>query len=164
MVEFRRRESVDVDLGIFLAEVIEEIEVEINAKFRMMPALHQDLGAADFQEFINFLVDLRVGQNVVVRVLFGPVKIAKLAIDVANVGVVDVAVENVGHNLIAVSSVGIFLNLLTPGVGELAKIGQGGVIKFAKLFAADPFSGKDFFADLSGGNWSDHDGRIARVL
>ena len=46
MLELRRAETVDVDMGIFFPDVLEEIDIPIEAELRMMTALHQDLHAA----------------------------------------------------------------------------------------------------------------------
>ena len=58
MLKLRRAESVDVDVRIFFADVPEQIEIPIESKLRMMPALHQNLHAADGGQFVQFLVQL----------------------------------------------------------------------------------------------------------
>ena len=98
MLELRRAESVDVDVRIFFPDVAEQIEIPIEAELRMMPALHQDLHAAGRGQFVELLIELLAREHVVVGILLGPIKRAELAIDVADVGVVDVAIDDVGDD------------------------------------------------------------------
>ena len=46
MLKLGRTESVNVDVRIFFADVMEKIDIPIEAQFRMMPPLHQDLNTA----------------------------------------------------------------------------------------------------------------------
>ena len=89
MLELRRAETVDVDMGIFFPDVMEEIDVPIETELRMMTALHQDLHAARCGQLIQLLVELFARENVMIVVPFGPIKRAELAVNVADVGVVD---------------------------------------------------------------------------
>ena len=99
MLELRRAESVDVDVRIFFADVTQQIDIPIERQLRMMPALHQDLHAAGRRQFIEFLIDLLEREHVMIVILFGAIKRAELAVDVADVGVVDVAIDDVGDDL-----------------------------------------------------------------
>ena len=58
MIELRRAEAVDVDVRKFLADVREEIQVKVDAELRVMPALQEDLHAADGRQFVEFPVEL----------------------------------------------------------------------------------------------------------
>ncbi len=68
MLELRRAETVDVDLGIFFPDVMEEIDIPIEAELRMMTALHQDLHAARCGQLIQLLVELFARENVMIVV------------------------------------------------------------------------------------------------
>src|SRR6476646_685790 len=99
MLKLRRTEPVDVDVRIFFADVVQEIEVPLERQFRMMPALHQDLYSACSSEFIQLLIKLLEAQHVMIFVAFGSIKRAELAVNVAHVCVIDVAIYDVGHDL-----------------------------------------------------------------
>jgi len=62
-----------------------------------MPALHENLISTEGNGFLDFLVQLRETDHVAVGILFRPPESAKLAVDVADVGVVDVPIHDVGH-------------------------------------------------------------------
>ena len=46
--------------GYFLADVVEQVEIPVNAEFRVVPALHEDLDTADGRQLVELLVDLLV--------------------------------------------------------------------------------------------------------
>src|SRR5205085_3120360 len=83
MLQLRRTEPVNVDVRIFFADVPEQIQIPLERQLRMVPALHQDLNPAGRGKFVEFLVELLAAQNVMVRVFFGPIKSAELAVNVA---------------------------------------------------------------------------------
>src|SRR6266496_2641835 len=105
MLKLRRTESVNVDVRIFFTDVLQKIDVPLERQFRMMPALHQDLHSSCRSEFVEFLIKLLEAQHVMIFVAFGPIKRAELAVNVADVCVVDVAIYDVGHDLAAASAV-----------------------------------------------------------
>src|SRR5512132_3276900 len=82
----------------------------------MMPALHEDLHSACSSEFIQFLIKLLETQHVMIFVAFGPIKRAELAVNVANVCVVDVAIDDVRHDLAAASAVTFRLCQIAPRI------------------------------------------------
>ena len=57
-------------------------------------------------------------------IFFGAIKRAELAINVADVGVIDVAINDVGHDFISVAVVGRTLRLSSPLIGQCAKLLQ----------------------------------------
>ena len=57
VIELRRREAVDVDVRILLADVGEQREIPVDAELRMMPALHENLHAADRGQLVELLVE-----------------------------------------------------------------------------------------------------------
>src|SRR5256886_17418459 len=74
MDELARTEPVDVDLRKFLPDVRQQLQIPPHRKFRMVPALHQYLRAAERNSFLDFLVDLLVGDDVGVVVLLSAVE------------------------------------------------------------------------------------------
>src|SRR5207302_2648643 len=121
MLEFRRTESVDIDVRILVPDVLEEIEIPRERQLRMMPALHQDLHSSDRRQLVKFLVDLFERQNIVVRVPLSSVKCAKLTVNIANIGVVDVSIDNVSHYLIAFAVIRRALRFSSAFVGQCAE-------------------------------------------
>src|SRR6185436_2437416 len=106
MNEFARAESVDIDLRILPFDMREQIQIPLHRKFGMMPALHQNLSAAESKRLFDFLVHLLVSDHVGIIVLLGPVKRAEFAINVANVGVIDIAIDDIGDDLVTTILVG----------------------------------------------------------
>ena len=96
-----RAEPVDVDLRKFAFDVREQIEIPLLRQLRMMPALHQNLRAAQRDGLLDLPVHLLERDDIGIVVLFRAVKRAELAIDVADVRVIDVAVDDVGDDLVA---------------------------------------------------------------
>src|SRR6516225_10898512 len=108
MLELRWAESVDVDVRIFFSDVLQEIDVPLERQFRMMPALHQDLNAARRRQLVELLIKLFARKNVMIFVPLGSIKRAELAVNVANIRIIDVAVGDVGHDLASASAVTFF--------------------------------------------------------
>ncbi len=117
MVELRRREAVDVDRRVVLPDVLQQVQVVVDAELGVVPALHEDLRAADGLELLDLLADLLGREHVVVLVALGAHEGAELAVDVADVRVIDVAVDDVGDDLVAAAVVGGGLALAPARVG-----------------------------------------------
>ena len=92
-------------LGKFVFDVRQQIEIPLLGQLGMMPALHQNLRAAERDGFLDLLVHLVERDDVGIVVLFHAIKRAELAIDVADVGVIDVAIDDVGDDLVAAAVV-----------------------------------------------------------
>src|ERR1700747_826679 len=110
MLKLRRTESVNIDVRIFFPDVTEQIDVPLERQFRMMPPLHQDLNTAGGRKFVEFLIDLLKRKDVMILILLRSIKRAELAVNIANVRVVDVSIDNVGHDLTAASIVAFALS------------------------------------------------------
>ena len=67
----------------------------------MVPALHENLRAAKRNGLIDFFVDLVVSDDVGVVLFFRAPKCTELAVDIADVGVVNVAIDDVGNDVVA---------------------------------------------------------------
>src|ERR1043165_6484768 len=105
----------------------------------MVAALHEDLRATKVEGLLNFLVDLVETDDVGVVVFFGAIEGAEFAIDVADVGVVDVAIDDVGGDFVAAA-------IEVAGFGELAAaIGEG-----AEFFERQVIKAQGFGLGYSG--------------
>ena len=99
-------------------------------------------------ELVDLLADLLGGEDVVVVVLLGAVERAELAVHVADVRVVDVAVDDVGDDLVAAAVVGRGLGLAAAGIGELGEVGGTGMaVDFQCVGPGNAFAGEDFGDD-----------------
>src|SRR4051794_3346613 len=76
----------------------EEILVVIDADVRMVPALHEQSGPAEGERLLDFLEDDRLRQQVALARVAGPaVEGAEVAVRVADVRVVEVAIDDERH-------------------------------------------------------------------
>ena len=82
-------------------------------------------------------------EDVAFVVTLGAVEGAELAIDVADVGVIDVAVDDVGDDVVALAAVRGALALAAAGVGEFAELGERGVVKLLGFLGRDAAAVKD---------------------
>ena len=89
-----------------------------------MTTLHQDLYSADRQQFIDLLIDLFMAQYVMISIPLGSVECAEFAIDIADVRVIDVAIDNIRYDLVAPAVKRLSLGLLPALVGQLPKLAQ----------------------------------------
>src|SRR5687767_4671187 len=113
MNEFARAEAVNVDLREFSFDVREQVARPLHRKARLMTALHEDLVSAERDRFFDLPIHFGEGDDVCVGIFFGAVEGAELAINVADVRVVDVAIDDVSDDLVAATIVRL-------GAGELA--------------------------------------------
>ena len=107
MNELARAESMDVELRKFALNVREQIQIPLQRKLWVMAALHQNLRPAQGDRFLDFFVHLIEGDDVRVQVLFRPIKGAEFAIDIADIGVVDIAIDDVSDDLVAAAFMGL---------------------------------------------------------
>jgi hypothetical protein len=77
----------------------------------------------------------------VVLVALGAHEGAELAVDVADIGVIDVAVDDVGDDLVAAPFVGRALALAAARVGQFAQFRERRVIELLRLLGRDPLAG-----------------------
>ena len=102
-----------------------------------MPALHENLRAPKREGFGNLFVQTGEGDDVGVIVLLDAVEGAEFAIDVADVGVIDVAIDDVSGDLVAAAIVSVFLGELAAVIGEGAEFLEGQGPKAPGLRAVD---------------------------
>src|SRR5260370_25972894 len=99
MLEFRRTESVNVNVWISVPDVVQKIDVPLEWQFRMVATLHQDLNAPRGRKLIKLLIDLLERKDVTILIFLGPIKRAELAVHIADVRIINVPVHNVSHDL-----------------------------------------------------------------
>jgi hypothetical protein len=80
-----------------------------------------------------------------ILVLFRAVERAELAVNVADVGVIDVAIDNVGHDFAPVLVVAVSLREIAPGIGQRAQFGERPAINLECFRGRNACAGEDFF-------------------
>ncbi len=109
---------------------------------RVQPPLHQQLGAAALHQLLHLAEDRLVGQHVGVTRLRRAVESAELTLRLADVGVVDVAVDDEGRPVVRVLSP-------ADGVGQLAHGQQVGLGQQEEgLFAVDDLPSLDIIVNF----------------
>ena len=119
--------------GYFVPDVPQQIDIPVELQLRVMPALHQNLHAAGRAQFIKLCIQLLVREDVVIGILLRPVKRAELAVNVADVGVVDVAIDDVGHDLCAAPIVALAFDLIAPRVRQRAEFFERQPVKLERI-------------------------------
>src|ERR1700756_3096375 len=99
MLELWRTEPVNIDVRISFSDVPQEIDVPLERQFRMMPALHQDLHSACGSELVQLLIKLLEAEHVMIFVALGSIKRAEFAVHVADVRVVNIAIDDIRHDV-----------------------------------------------------------------
>ena len=78
-----------------LLDVAQQIEIPLERDVRIVPALDEDLDAAERLHFIDLRADLLVAERPSFVVLGTPVERAESAVGDADVGVIDISVDDV---------------------------------------------------------------------
>ena len=125
MNELARTEAVDVDLREFAFDVRQQIQIPLQRKFGVMAALHQNLRSAQGERLLDLAVHFVEGDDIGVCVLFRAIKGAEFAIDIADIGIIDIAINNVGDDLVAAAVVGVGAGQLAAAVGQRAQFLEG---------------------------------------
>src|SRR5258708_576493 len=99
MLEFRRTESVDVNVRISVPDVVQKIDVPLEWQFRMVATLHQDLNAPRGRKLIKLLIDLLERKDVMIFIFLRPIKRAELAVHIADVSILNVIILSIIHDL-----------------------------------------------------------------
>ena len=137
MDELARAEAVDVDLRELALHVREQVQIPLLGQLGMMAALHQNLRPAQRQRLLDLPVQFVQRDDVGVGILLRAIKGAELAIHIADVGVVDVAINDVGDDLVAAPVVSAGPGELAPPVGQRAQLLQRQMIKPQRLGLVD---------------------------
>ena len=96
--DLRRRERVQLELGISRLHRAKEILVPLNRQIRIVAALQQELIAADRDRLVDLLEDLLEAEHVAFARSHRAIERAEVAARDADVRVVDVAVDDVGDD------------------------------------------------------------------
>src|SRR5260221_5231392 len=118
-----------------------------DAELRMMSSLHLDLYAANRHKLVDLLSDLFMAQNVMVAVALRAIKCAKLAIHIADIGVVDVSLHDVGDDLIAALIVGVHFRQVPPMVRQRAELLQRQLIQFKCFLSSNSLASENLIYD-----------------
>src|SRR6266404_5140230 len=109
-----------------------------------MSSLHQDLRAAYRDSFVYLFIDLVESDDISVVILLNAIKSAKFAVDVADIGVIDVPIHNVGDNPVAASAIRLRFGQLPPTVRQRAQFLQWHPIQPKGLSLVNPSSIPNF--------------------
>ena len=77
-------------------------------------------------------------------VLFGAIKRAELAVNVADIGVIDVAIDDVGDDLAAPVPIMFFFREVAPRVGQRAELRERPAVKRERLRRRDASAAENF--------------------
>src|ERR1051325_6380874 len=145
MLEFGGAKSMDIDVGILFADVLQEIDIPIEGQAWVMATLHQNLDTAGSRQLVQLVVELFEAKNIVVVIFFGAIECAKLAINIANIRVIDIAIDDIGNDFGATLFVTVILRQVTSCVREDAKFLQRPAIQFECLPLRHPLPGENLF-------------------
>src|SRR6266536_1839949 len=95
---------MQLKFGVFCVQSSKQVLVPLDIKIRMQAALHQHAGAAESDGFVDSFTDLFYRMNVCIRFSGPAIKRAKGADDIADVGIIDVAVDDVGDDITRIFS------------------------------------------------------------
>ena len=93
---------MQLERGIFLLHRAEEILVPLQRQVGIVPALEQQLPAAERDRLVDLSEDLLEPEHVAFRRTHGPIERAEVAPGHADVRVVDVAIDDVGDDAVGV--------------------------------------------------------------
>ena len=96
---------MNIDVWILSPNVMQKIDIPRERQFWMMHALHQNLHPASRGKFIQLLIDLLEAKNIMILIALRPIKRAEFAVNVADIGIVNIAIDDVSHDLAAPSAV-----------------------------------------------------------
>ena len=83
----------------------------------MMSALQENLRASQCQSFLDLGIDFLIGNDVSIIRFFTAPERAELAIHIADIGVIDIAIDAEGDDLVATSFKGLGLGQFTSPMG-----------------------------------------------
>src|SRR5207244_13554090 len=106
----------------------------------MMSPLHQDLNTADGRQFVEFLIDLLEREDVMIFILLRAIKCAELAVNIANVRVIDVSIHDVGDDLASTSVRTFRLCQIPPRIGQRSHLFERPAIQFQHLLHKDSYA------------------------
>ena len=138
---------MQLHLGVAIADRREQFFVVVKTQFGIEPTLHQNLAGlglvtAKGHQLVDFSKDLLVRQNVALDGAGCPVKGTEVALDPADIGVVDIAADIISDDLL-----GVLLQPRPmrqhPQLGEIVVL-----IETAGILERQPLPGVDLFSDI----------------
>src|SRR5438445_5577300 len=124
MLELGRTEPVNINARILFPDVMQQVDIPRELQFLMMPALHQDLNPAHGQKFVELLINLLKAKNVMILVFLGPIKGAEFAVNVADVRVVDIAIDDISHDIAPAAAITFRFCQIASGISKHTKFFQ----------------------------------------
>src|SRR4029078_6244138 len=106
----------------------------------MMPSLHQDLNTANGRKFVEITIDLLKRKDEMILILLRSIKRAELAVNVANVCIVDVSIDNVGDDLSSASGITFRLCQIAPRIGKRSPLFERPAIQSEPLLHGNSFT------------------------
>src|SRR5215813_1306348 len=100
IVNLRWRETMKLKARIFCAQGPQEIFVPFDAEVRVQASLHKDAGAAERDGFIDLFADFVYRAHIGIRRAGAAIEGAEGADHVADVGVVDIAVDDISDDVV----------------------------------------------------------------
>src|SRR5438270_248785 len=95
----------------------------------MMPALHQNLSPTERDGLFDFFINLIEADDIRIIILLRAIKRAELAIDIADVGVIDVSINDVSYDFIPSPVVSVRFSEFTPPVRQCSQFFKRKLIK-----------------------------------
>ena len=135
---------MNIDRRMMAPNVMKQVEIIIDGQLRVMAALHQHLRTAKRDGFLDLFVHLVERDDIGIVVLFHAVKRAEFAINVADVCVIDIAVNDVGNDVVAAPVEILRLGQLPAPVRERAEFLQRQMPKPQRLALIDALAIPDF--------------------
>jgi hypothetical protein len=123
--ELAGTKAMDIESGVLGANMVQQIQIPLLGQLRMVTALHEHLGAAQREGFLDLAVEFVERDDIRVGVLLGPPESTELAVDVADVGVVDVAIDDVRDGLRTAPSPRTATGQPPPPIRQGAQLRQG---------------------------------------
>ena len=109
VVNLGRRKTVKLKLWILRVQRSQQIFIPLDAEVGMQSALHEHASTAQRDGFVDLLADFFKRPDVSVRRAGSSVESTERANYIANVRVVDIAVDDVGDDVIGMSSLANFV-------------------------------------------------------
>jgi hypothetical protein len=143
MDELAGAEPVNVNPRKPGLDVRQKLQIPVEGELRMMPPLHQDLRPAEGDRFLDLPIHFLMRDDMGVLVGLTAVERAKLAIDIADVGVIDVPIDNVSDDLVAASLMRVRLSKLPPLIRQRTQLLQWEAIQPHRLLRLNPRPAQD---------------------
>ena len=137
-----RRQRVQLEGRVAGLHRAKEVFVPSDRQVRVVPALQQQLTAADADGLVDLLEDLVEAQDVAVGRADGPVERAEVAPRHADVRVVDVAVDDVGDDAVGMPARARGVGQLPEHLGRRAGVQGERVLPRESLSGMRPIDGR----------------------